>query len=197
VAVVGVVVVASLIVYSIGYLYQTGTSKLKCLTWRDFGLRASFIDDRNQNQFRSGYMHGFYFSTGYRVPFGVMGLMGELGTHAFDLTINKSSTTTMLKSPLFNEYKGTYLLVGPSFSIPLTTLNEHLFQIELLAGTSNNKNIGLMSSLRFGISFRVSSQFNIGINAGAALINIKGHENYLNDSDQLNSLLGSSVSYKW
>jgi hypothetical protein len=190
VAVVGVIVVAFLVIYSVGYLYQTATSKLKCLTWKDFGLRLSSIDDRNKTQFRSGYMSGLYFSTGYRVPIGVMGLLGELGVHSFDLTINRLT-------PISRNYNGTYLLVGPSFSIPFTSLNKHLFQIELLAGTSNNRDIGLMSTLRFGVSFRVSSQLNIGINAGAALINIKGFGNYLKDSDQLNSLLGTSVSYKW
>jgi hypothetical protein len=196
VAVVGVMVVAALIVYSAGYLYQTTSASLKCLTWIDFGFRASFISDSTSTQSRSGFMHGLYFSSGYRIPIGVMGLMGELGIHSFDLTINQSSSHP--KSPPTNSlYRGTYFLIGPSFSIPFSNLNEHLFQIDLLAGTSNNKNIGLISTLRFGLLFRMSSQFNIGLNAGAALINIKGFESYLNESDQLNTLLGTSISYKW
>jgi hypothetical protein len=196
VAVVGVVVVAFLVVYSVGYLYQAGTSSLKCLTWKDFGWRSSFFDDRNKTQYRSGFMHGLYFSTGYRIPLGVMGLTGEIGQHSLDLTINKSASPS-LKASVSSFYKGTYIMVGPSFSLPLTTLNGHLFQIELLAGTSTNENIGLMSTLRFGLNFRIDSQLNIGINAGAALIDIKNFSSYLKDSDQLNSLLGTSVSFKW
>jgi len=190
VALVGVIVVASLVIYSVGYVYQSSTARLKCLTWRDFGFRISSIDDRNHKQDRTGFMKGLYFSTGYRVPVGVMGLLGEVGVHSFDLTINNVSSIS-------KNYSGNYLLLGPSFSIPFTSLNQNLFLIELLAGTSNNKDIGLMSTLRFGFSIRATSQLNIGLNVGAILLNIKKMENYIEDQEQLSYLFGTSLSYKW
>lgn len=189
VAVIGVVVVAALVVYSVSYLIQSGTSLFKCSVWRDFGVRFSYFLEDSQVQIREGRLAGLYFTSGYRVPFGIMGLTAETGTFNLDMQIKKKLKLKRIGDP--------YLLVGPSFSIPFHDLEGHMVQIELLVGTSSNKDIGLLSTLRFGLLLRLAPSLSWGLNTGAALINVKGYDNYLEDRDQLNSIWGTSISYLW
>lgn len=189
IAVVGLVVVAALIVYSVSYLHQMTKNGFKCKVGNDFGLRYSHIWDNTQNQIRAGNLSGVYYSSNYSVSFGTMGLMGELGRHELNLSVKPTNGS--------KTYAGAYLLVGPSFSIPFRESGGSAFQIELLAGTSSDNNIGLMSTLRFGIDFKFNSSTSFGLNLGAALIDIKDFKNYLMDSDQLNYLSGVSFASRW
>ncbi len=189
VAVIGVVVVAALVVYSVGYLVEMARSGFQCRAWKDFGLRFSYIQDSSKTQLREGKFTGLYYSLGYIVPFGVMGLTAEVGGHNLKMHVNDTSED--------KTYEGAYLLVGPSFSIPFDRLGGHAFQIELLAGTSSEKGIGLISTLRFGIELKVAPTFSLGFNLGAALVNIRDFDNYLKDDDQLNFLTGVSSSYRF
>jgi hypothetical protein len=189
VAVVGVIIVAALVVYSIGYLLKSGSNLLKCSAWKDFGARFTYFFEDSKVQLREGRLTGIYFTSGYRVPFGIMGLTTEVGTFNLDMQIKKSLKLKQIGDP--------YLLVGPSFSLPFKDLNGHRFQIELLAGSSANKGIGLISTMRFGLLFRLAPSLSWGLNTGAALINVKGFDNFLEDHDQLNSIWGTSISYLW
>jgi hypothetical protein len=189
VAVIGVVVVAFLVVYSIGYIVTMAQNGFECQIWRDVGFRTSYITDQSATQVRTGRMNSVFYSHGYMVPFGVMGLTGELGFHDLNLTVSATGVE--------RQFKGTYLLAGPSFSIPFNKLGGSAFQIELLAGTSTEKDIGFMSTLRLGVELNVNPEFSLGINLGAALINIKGFDNFLKDDDQLNFMTGAAASYRW
>jgi hypothetical protein len=189
IVVVGVVVVAALVIYSMVYLYNMSARGFECRIWNDSGLRYSNINDHSTAQDRNGNLTGVFFTTGYRVPYGMIGITGELGQHSIDLKINKNSIN--------KSYNGAYFLVGPSFLIPFDELNGHNFQIELLAGTSTEKQIGFMSTLRFGAGIKLASNFSLGLNLGAALVNIKGFDNYLTDQDHLNYLSGFDMSFRW
>lgn len=189
VAVIGVVVVAALFVYSIAYLYQVAAQGFDCKVWNEMGYRYSHITDRTDSQIRDGDMSGLYYSVGYKIPIGVMGLTGEIGYHDFSLQVLQTSAT--------KNYNGTYFLAGPSFSFPFGSVQSHAFQVELLAGTSTEKDIGLMSTLRFGADLRITPNFSLGLNLGAALVDIKGFDNYIKDSDHLNYLSGVSASVRW
>lgn len=189
VAVVGVIVVAALVVYSIGYITTMARAGFQCEVWRDFGVRFSYVQDNSNTQIRSGRMHGLYYSHGFVVPFGVMGLTGELGHHDLNMTIKATNTE--------REFKGTYFLVGPSFWVPFGRIGGPAFQIELLAGTSSERDIGLMSTLRMGVEFNIDSRLSLGLNIGAALINVRGLDSYIHDNDQLNFLSGVATSYRW
>ncbi len=189
IAVIGVVVVAALVVYSLGYLMTMAKAGFQCEVWHDFGARFSYVQDNSNTQIRSGRMNGLYYSHGFIVPFGVMGLTGEIGHHDLAMTIKATGTD--------REFKGAYFLVGPSFSIPFGRLGGPAFQIELLAGTSTESNIGLMSTLRMGVEFNINNKFSLGLNIGAALIDVRDFDNYIRDNDQINYISGAATSYRW
>ncbi|OQW46433.1 MAG: hypothetical protein A4S09_05535 [Proteobacteria bacterium SG_bin7] len=189
VAVIGVVVVAALVVYSVSYIVTMAQAGFKCEVWRDLGARFSYVQDNSNTQIRSGRMNGLYYSQGFIVPFGVMGLTGEVGQHDLNMTVKATSEE--------RQFKGAYFLAGPSFTIPFGRLGGPAFQIELLAGTSSESNIGLMSTLRLGVEFNIENRFSLGLNIGAALINVRDFDNYIRDNDQLNFLSGMATSFRW
>lgn len=187
VAVIGVVVVAAALVYSIGYLVEMSSKGFDCHALDEIGYRYTQVSDHSSKQDREAELNSVFYTRQYDVPFGLMGLTAELGHHSIDLNVNGVSSQ--------QHYNGGYLLLGPSFSFLFGRESFGAFQIELLAGTSTEKEIGVMSTLRFGFDFRLTPDFSVGINAGAAVIDIKEFDNYFNDRDQLNYLSGAAVSY--
>jgi hypothetical protein len=189
IAVIGVVVVAALLIYSGGYLYEMVSNGFECRAWNEIGVRHSSISDSSEQQTRSGFLNGVYLSKGYFVPYGILGLTAEIGHHGVDLKITGLNFDY--------KYNGSYLMLGPTFSFPFGFTRSHFFQLELLGGTSNLKEIGLLSTLRLGVVLNVHPRVNIGANMGAALVNIKSFGNYISDYDQLNYLYGISTTIKW
>lgn len=187
-AFVGVIVVAALVVYSAGFIWRALRSGYQCRTWTRWGLRYSHISDQTDTQVRRGSMSGVTFSLGYKVPRMTMALTGELGHFDMELRVNSTGQT--------KKFDGPYLLLGPSFDVPFSSRG-HSFQIELLAGTTSEKDIGLMSTIRFGLDFRASSNTRIGLSLGAALINVKTFKGILTDLDQFNFLSGASLAYSY
>ncbi len=187
VAVIGVVIVAAALVYSLGYIIEMASKGFDCHALDELGYRYTQVSDHSPKQDREAQLNSIFYTRQYDVPFGLMGLTGELGHHSIDLNVEGVAAQ--------QHYNGGYFLVGPSFSFLFGRDSFGAFQIELLAGTSTEKEIGVMSTLRFGFDFRLTPDFSVGINAGAAVIDIKEFDNYFNDRDQLNYLSGAAVSY--
>lgn len=189
VAVIGVVVVAAVLVYAVVYLVEMAAQGIDCRGLDDFGYRFTHISDHSYLQDRSGNLNGLYYTRNYYVPFGTMGLTAEAGHHSIELDLAGVAAN--------KNYNGGYLMIGPSFSFLFGERDFGAFQIELLGGTSTEKQIGLMSTLRFGVAFNITPSFTAGINLGAALIDLKDSDNYLNSRDQLNYLSGAAVSMRF
>lgn len=189
VAVVGVVVVAAVLIYAVVYLVEMAAQGIDCRGRDDFGYRFTHISDHSYLQDRSGNLNGLYYTRNYYVPFGTMGLTAEAGHHSIELDLAGVAAN--------KNYNGGYLMIGPSFSFLFGERDFGAFQIELLGGTSTEKQIGLMSTLRFGVAFNITPSFTAGINLGAALIDLKDSDNYLNSRDQLNYLSGAAVSMRF
>ena len=188
-AVVGVVVVAALVVYSVSYIATMMSHGFECHAWDEIGFRVNTIDDESRTQNRRGRLNSIYYSKGYYIPSGVMGLSFEFGQYNFDLKINDLKTE--------KNYQGAFLLMGPSFYFPISANKQNQFTLELLAGTSNQNNIGIMSTIKMGFQFHINPQLNLGLNLGALLMDIKGFDNYLSDSDRLSGIAGLSTSWKF
>jgi hypothetical protein len=187
VAVIGVVVVAALFIYAGKYIYEAAQAGLDCKAWDEIGFRASFIDDDSQRQRRYGQMLGLTYTLGYDFSFGVMGLKAEAGGHRLDLNLPQGGS---------RRYEGAYALLGPHFDFPITAREDSLY-IDLLAGTSSHRDIGLISRLHLGLQFLLGSQFYAAVDAGAALTDVKGLDGYLQDEDQLNFLSSVSLNYRF
>ena len=139
---------------------------------------------------RHGTLTGASYSLGYRIPTGTMGLGMEIGN--FDMDLREKS------SGQIESFSGPYLLVGPSFNIPFgSNSNGHAFVIDLLAGTTTDKEIGLMSTMRLGLDFNMGSGIRLGVGFGVAVINVKAFKGLITDLDQINYLSGMSVSYRF
>lgn len=134
-------------------------------------------------------MTGIIYTLGFGVPFGLMGLALEGGSHTTHITINETNEEA--------DYRGSYLLAGPRFVFFTALGILHSFQIELLVGTSSVAEIGLMGTLRLGLELKISDRFGFGLNTGAALIKIKGFDNFIKDDDQINYLTGVGFAYRW
>ena len=182
VAVIGVVVVAALVIYAGAYLYHSFKNNLQCLAWNEWGYRYTSIFDDSDTQVRDGSLKGAYYSRGYFIPSGVMGLTVEAGHFKMDLGVNGTAEV--------RNYSGPYFLIGPTFTFPITTLDRQYFSIELLGGTTSEKKIGLMSTLRFSLGINFTKRFSISVGTGAAFVKVKEFESYLGHYDDLNFMTG-------
>jgi len=189
VAVIGLVVVAALVIYSATYLIKSATNDMQCRAWREFGYRHSSIADNNSNQIRSGKLNGAYYSHAYFLPIAAIGLTLEAGHFDFNL-LEKNNNKVSL-------FTGSYLLLGPSFTFPLFGRTGHAFQLELLAGTSSNKEVDLLSTLKFGYSFNVNKRLRLSLNTGAALVQVNLEEGIVSKYDDLNYLSGFQFSFSY
>jgi hypothetical protein len=189
-AVVGAVVVAIMVVYAVGYIVKAGANGFRCAKSYEIGYRYSEFSDSNRRQVRGGTMYGAYVNVSYPSPMAKLGLTVETGVHNLKLT-----TFEKILSPISNEYSGSYLMLGPRFSWELNSNSE--IQLEWIGGTSSAQEIGLMSTMRLGYQIQVSENFGLQLGIGAALINVKGYEGYLKESDNLNYLTGFSLAYRW
>ncbi len=186
IAVIGVVSVAALVIYSGRYIYESLTGSLKCKAWDEWGLRYSSINDNSETQNRNGSLKGLYYSNTHYVPTGTMGLSAELGTFQLDLKVLDKPNSKL------NSYNGSYIMLGPAFTFPIA--EKHFFNLELLAGTSSSKDIGLLSTIRFGYSIRFSKTVSINLGIGAAYVKLKGLEGLLGHNDDINFLSGFQIS---
>jgi hypothetical protein len=91
-------------------------------------------------------------------------------------------------------YSGGYALFGPTFTFP--TSDSQYFNLELLAGTATSKDIGLLSTLKFGYNFSIGNIV-LSLNMGVAYVKVKGLESYLGNADDLNYIGGSQISFKY
>lgn len=187
-AVVGVIIVAALVIYSGYYLYKAAASGLDCKAYNEFALRYSYLQDSSSQQSRSGALYGASYSLGYDISFGTMGLTLEGGEHHLNFNVRNTAIS--------RNYDGAYFLIGPSFEFPLGT-SAHALALELLGGTSTNKDIGLMSTLKFGFNFGLSEHLRLGVHFGAGVIDIQDFDGYLSDSDQLSWLYGAQLGYRF
>ncbi len=188
-AVVGVIVVASLVIYTGTYLYRAFENSIECPAWTEYGFRHSSINDDNETQVRKGHLNGLYFSKGYFIPIGVMGFTLEAGQFLIDLKLNSQLQT--------QSFSGPYLLFGPTFTFPITHLNKIYFSIELLGGTTSEPQIGLMSTLRLSLGFNVTENIGLSLGTGAAFIKMKSLESYLGHYDDLNFLTGIKTTLRF
>ncbi len=188
VAVVGAFVVAALFIYSASYLYQASAAGFDCKAYDEVGLRFSYLQDTNSKQSRIGRMHGAYYTLGYDVSFGTLGLTAEVGQHRIDLGVRSADVTKRLE--------GAYAMAGPSFGFPISNRGD-IFLLELLAGTSTHKEIGLMSNIRLGLDFAAGDNLRLGANVGAGMIDIRGFDGYLTDVDQLSYLFGLQLGFRF
>ncbi|MBT4761522.1 MAG: hypothetical protein HOO06_07490 [Bdellovibrionaceae bacterium] len=187
VAVIGVVAVAALVVYAGQFVYESINDNFKCQAWQELGFRYSNITDSTETQFRNGNFKGIFYSNTHYIPIGTMGLNVELGTFNLNLETQDNFNT--------NTYSGSYLMLGPSFTFPLST--NQFFNLELLGGTASTDDIGLLSTLRAGYNVVISDTVSLNLSLGAAYIKVKGLEGYLGHADDLNYLSGFQFSFRY
>lgn len=189
VALIGVVVVAALAVYAAGYLLRAASFGLHCRSRDELGLRFSYLTDNTDTQVRHGTLSGLYYSLGYKLPIGTFGLTFEGGHFDMDLREKTANET--------RKFDGPYLLAGPNFNIPFGAAGSTAFVVELLAGTTTDEDIGVMSTLRLGLDFRLSPEVRWTITLGAAVVKVKTFKGVLTDLDQLNYLSGASLAWRF
>lgn len=190
VAVVGIVVVAVLLVYSLGYLASAAYCGVESFQHIELGVSVSSIFDHSANQQRNGHLIGVKGSIGSLVPFGSMSLALEAGRFDLDWSLTRTGR--------FESLRGPYLLAGPRFVFPFFgTIQSTGASLELLAGTSTHADVGLMSILRLGLDFALSQNLFLGANGGAILLDLKSNEGFVNSRDQWNYTAGATLSWRF
>jgi hypothetical protein len=183
--IIGAVVLVVWTVYALKYVADaaTGASDPCSRRWSEWALTTTAI-----NSYRPQYA---YF-TGLRYLSGVdhaglnFGLSAELG-HA-DVLLAEASLLRM---------QGLYWMVGPLLRWGLSSgANPSYLQMELLAGSTENKEMGVIATAKVGFNFGLTDRLRLGLSYGAMNINLH-EQGIILDRSQFYTLWGLDMGYRF
>lgn len=184
--VIGVVVVAMLVVYAGKYVRDAVVNHEQQTYWYDYGAQVTLISGSGGD---GGALTGLKFSGGV-VEEGVrIGLAGELGYLDQTLTSSATNGTT-------THVHGAYGMVGPAIRWPLGAEdNPSYAYLELIAGTANHRDVGVMSNARVGVNLNANAGWRFGFNLGAMYTDLKTTQGLL-QRDKYSFVYGLDVGYR-
>lgn len=184
-AVVGAFVIFAWVPYTVVYLYRLSKGEadrysykhwlqLTALRYKDdiqgslTGIRYSFLSHDNEEAHVADY-----------------GLAAEVGYYHNQFNIKDSPS----------KYKnGAYWLIGPSI-----TMQEKLFvgKLDLMAGTSFDNNLGLISKAEVSFHYFIEKNFSIGLNVGGIYLNAKDQNGVIKDRRELGVTYGVVSGFRF
>lgn len=192
--IIGVFVVAALIVYAGKYIYDVATSRGKYGYWWEIGPSVSVIEHKNQYGFKeNGILAGVKVATGFTDRNVQIGLAGEAGL--IDANLYYEDKKGLL------EFEGLYGMAGPAIRLLFydreKSPNPSYLLLELLAGTSEHEEAGLLSLARIGLNWRVKKHLRIGLNIGALYFDLKETESIIKKEDNFRFMGGIGFGYRF
>ena len=169
---IGAVVVVALVVYSTKYFYDAYSGFSECPKWWDLTLQSAVFSGDVVSR---GALAGLRLSTGVQEAATRIGLTAEFGR----LSMTFRGATQDLSA--------TYWMVGPALRWYEAGDNGEPWYLsaELLGGSANDRQVGIVSAARLGLNFPVGASMRMGVSLGAlytALNNVEGalarYDNY-------------------
>lgn len=192
--VIGVFIVAALIVYAGKFIYDIAVGNKKHDYWWEISPGFTIIENDTKYGYQeNGYLAGLKLSTGFtdrRIQFG---LTGEAGV--MDLNLYFEDKKGLL------ELEGLYGMAGPAirflFNDDEQTQNTSYLYLELLAGTSEHEEAGLLSVARLGLNWRIQKHLRFGIHIGSLYFDLKESESIIEEEDNFRLTGGLEFGYRF
>lgn len=182
--VIGAVVVVVWTIYAIKYLADLAIGRHSCGAWSDLAFSSNWGAGDND---ASTWFGGVRYLTGVRDGATHFGLAGEIGQSHIQLPAQSL------------DVHGIYWLLGPllRWHIGGASSNPHYFQMEFLAGSTENDEVGIIAQAKAGFNFAVGRHFRWGVNIGALNINLNETEGIIGERSQYHSLVGFEWGYRF
>lgn len=182
--VIGMVVVVVWTLYAIRYLVDLAVGRRSCGAWSDLVFSSSWGSGAGE---ASAWFGGVRYLTGIRRGSTDFGLSGEIGHSHIQLP----------EASL--DVHEVYWLLGPLLRWHMggSRGNPNYFQMEFLAGTTDNDAIGVIAQAKAGFNFSVGDNFRWGLSFGALNIDLKKTEGILDERSRYHSLMGLEWGYRF
>jgi hypothetical protein len=186
--VIGVFVVAALIVYAPIFLYRAATGPEQRYWW-DAGLTSTLLTGDD-----SGTLVGVKLQGGLTEGGVHIGLAGEFGAMDLKLKLRERDAADRTRS---NHVGGAYGLVGPAVRFTLENPKHpaHVF-LELLAGTSDRRQLRTISVARAGVSVALYERLSLGLSGGAMYTHLRKSEGLVRQNE-FGYLMGVEAGYRF
>ena len=135
-----------------------------------------------------GILTSFKFATGFKGQKRYIGLMTNFGYLDVEFELNEEPKTIA--------FNGNYVVTGATIRWYLQPdPSSTYFHLDLLAGTTEHREIGIMSIARAGLNFSAFEDFRFGISLGSIQVNLKKSEGLIRNDHDFNLLGGMDVGY--
>lgn len=182
--IVGTVVVVVWALYVVKYLFDVAVGREFCGLWNQFTLSSTAVSLDSDQEAR---FSGVRYLTGFRDGSTDVGISVEIGRSDFRLTGNGSL-----------DRESVYWLAGPVLRWRLQQdSNPHYFQMEFVAGSNEQDEIGTIASAKTGLNFGIGEGFRWGVNVGAMNIDINEGQGILTEGNEYYYLLGLELGYRF
>jgi hypothetical protein len=189
-AVVGLMVVIMWLPYFPILAYKSLKGDMNTSIINHFSFQTTPIHSKLRNGSRSGVLlsarHSFYIQKEKTDDFTLLGLSSELGHYDFDQYNNR--------------LKGEYFLIGPSIILnsKLDLKSDHyqtFGKIDLMAGTSFDGNLGLVSKAEVSIMGKFYRNFTAGFGLGALYFDVNESRGLATNVNDLGLFYSGKIGY--
>ena len=181
--VVGLVIVAAFLIYSVAYLYGRLTYQGQQSRWLETGIGfAGFYNGKEQ-----GGLSGLRLAMGLKERGFDWGLAGELGRIDARLGVAQSTETLHLT--------GLYGAAGPL--LLYNSSARQRFYLELLAGTTQHKEVHILAKAGAGIRRQVSEHLSLGAEVGSLMVSLKPAMGLVREKNDFNLILGLDLAWRF
>lgn len=183
--IIGVATVVAVVVYAGLFLYEVASGGGRYDYWWDVQFRTTALTDGGDR----GYIAGLKVSSGFENRKARVGLVLEGGY--LDALIRSDDAEIALV--------GGFMMAGAGVRWPFgrSTFNPSFFGLELLAGTSGDEDVKLMSAARANVSFGVGARTRLGLSLGALYLGLDAGDGLIKDIDNFTTLAGIETGYRF
>ena len=183
--IVGVVVVAALVIYTVGFLGSMALGIGDYAYWWDLETRTSLLVGGAE----SGAMVGMKLSSGIAAADAHAGIAVEGGYLDMDVELENSDDVV--------EVAGGYIMAGPAIRWAGRDENPAYFFMELLGGTTEHEQVDVMSVARMGFNVGIGSVLRFGGHVGAMYLGLELDEGLIREDDNYSTIIGGEFGIRF
>jgi len=182
--IVGAVVLVVWTLYAVKYVADRVRGVELCgERWSEWALATTSL---NSDGPQYAYFTGLRYLGGVEQDGVAYGLSAELG-----------QSDVLLAETRALRLQGLYWLLGPMLRWRLSAAaNPSYFQMEFLAGSTDNKEMGVIAAAKLGFNFGLSDRLRLGISYGAMNLNLH-EQGIILDRSRYYTLWGLDLGYRF